>query len=335
MFAAKRLPACKHAILAVPIDCGTPRAFKASAGASLRIAVQVLLIVQALAGCDNGVGRENAVPSTGSPPTPASFATAGHGHFRGTATIRNESYIAEALLTVDGAIRIAVLGPRNRQGPLSGAGLLVEALDTDESIQFIGNIQSTIGRQGFGNGVMIGENCSPPDPGRFCAEAATAEITLTVSSDGYLNGDIRITSSVEEETWSLGVGRWSSWYGQSASLTNLGGAYKEKLVRFAQSGDVIINITSTGQLFFQSAESGCIGNGYLSPHLDGSFYVFDVRLSIENCGASYDFLNEDFVGVATDTEDGAWDYDDWLLMFLSTPGWELPAAITMYAERMY
>ena len=59
--------------------------------------------------------------------------------------------------------------------------------------------------------------------------------------------------------------------------------------------------------------------------------MFDVELLIENCNATYDFLNAQFSGLATETQDSYWDYDDWLVMFVSTPDGESPAAITMYA----
>jgi hypothetical protein len=65
-------------------------------------------------------------------------------------------------------------------------------------------------------------------------------------------------------------------------------------------------------LFFQSAHSGCIGNGTLAPHLDGEFAIFDVTLTIASCNAPYNYLNGEFEGLATTNASSIWDYDSLL-----------------------
>ena len=109
------------------------------------------------------------------------------------------------------------------------------------------------------------------------------------------------------------------YYNGSGMYRGPVGLFREELAQFAQAGDVIATIDSAGRLFFQSPDSGCTGNGTLAPHADGRFYVFDVNLLIESCDTRYAFLNGEFEGLATESQGGYWDYDNWLIMFLSTP----------------
>lgn len=58
-------------------------------------------------------------------------------------------------------------------------------------------------------------------------------------------------------------------------------------------------------------------------------------LIIENCNAAFDVLNTRFTGLATRTQNGRWDYDNWLVIFVSAPeGTGSPIALTMYAEAL-
>jgi hypothetical protein len=105
---------------------------------------------------------------------------------------------------------------------------------------------------------------------------------------------------------------WNNYYVIPARLELLAGQYMEELAEFAFDGDVTISVDPAGQLFFQSARSGCIGNGALAPHLDGKFNVFDVTLTIESCNAAYAYLNGAYEGLATTTPSTYWDYDSLL-----------------------
>jgi hypothetical protein len=74
----------------------------------------------------------------------------------------------------------------------------------------------------------------------------------------------------------------------------------------------------------------------LRPRPDGSYYIFDAEVLIENCGEGYAFLNSEYQGlaietVAVETRIGAADFPHTsLLMFLSAPAGLAPrAAITM------
>jgi hypothetical protein len=293
-----------------------------------------LLLAQVLAGCD---GVTATPPADNPPPPPASGDSppfdgpSGHGHFRGTATIGDDLYHAEALLTVDGELRLFVgdlLSPTS--GPITGAGL-GELLDPEEGRQFSG-VVALSGGQGGGAGVVTGELCAAPDVGRFCGESVPAEASINDAANGKLAGEIRIATTAGDETWLLDLSAWSAYYTLSAAVAHPAGTFWEELAQFAEGDDVAISVDGAGALFFQAPATGCVGNGTLTPHQDGEFYVFDVELLIENCNATYAFLNNRFIGLATETQDNYWDYDDWLVMFVSTPdGVQLPAAITMYA----
>ena len=96
-----------------------------------------------------------------------------------------------------------------------------------------------------------------------------------------------------------------------------------------------MSIDLAGKLSFQSAHSGCIGNGTLAPHLDGKFNVYDVALTIENCNATYAYLNGAFEGLATTTPSTAWDYDALLRAWVSKrDGAPSPAAVTLLGAPM-
>ena len=100
----------------------------------------------------------------------------------------------------------------------------------------------------------------------------------------------------------------------------------------AQDGDTILSVDDAGQLFFQSAGSGCTGNGIASPHLDGNVNVYEVALTIASCDAPYTHLNGEFEGLATTTPGSYWDYDSFLRVWLSTSDPSAPPeAITMLA----
>jgi hypothetical protein len=66
---------------------------------------------------------------------------------------------------------------------------------------------------------------------------------------------------------------------------------------FALDGDTILSIDAAGRLDFQSAHSGCTGNGTLTPH--GEFNVYDALVTIERCNAPYIYLNGEYEGLAT------------------------------------
>jgi hypothetical protein len=121
--------------------------------------------------------------------------------------------------------------------------------------------------------------------------------------------------------------------GAQPTSARAAGQFKELLAEFASAGDLSMNIDSSGKLFFQSANSGCVGNGALVPHLDGAADTYDVTLMMENCNGAYAYLNGQYDGLALFTASSYWDYHYLLRMWLSKPTGETPpAALTMLGE---
>jgi hypothetical protein len=234
------------------------------------------------------------------------------------------------LFTADGEVVLHLGGP-GADAVGTGAGIPAAAYTPAESASFIGKV-SWIGEQGSGQGVVIGERCLASKPGRFCAAPAAAE--LAVSQKGTtLMGELSVRTAQGVETWTLDIDGWSLYYQTSASQGFRGRMFRERLAPFAEAGGPIITVDGGGRLFFQSVASGCIGNGTLAPHADGRFYVFDVDLLIEQCDAEHGYLNGRFEGLATESQDNYWGYDNWLVMLLSTPeGAASRFALTTLAE---
>jgi hypothetical protein len=275
-----------------------------------------ILCAQSLAGCDSGSKAVSVpTPSSAPEPPPSPPTIAAHGHFLGTATFGGVDHFLEAIVTVDGAVRLYIGGQWDEA--FSGTGPTPD-LFAAESLQFVGSIDMNAGR-GAGSGALIGQICTAPEPGRFCDEPASAQIRLTATSGGRLEGEVQVLSTARDEVWRLEMDQWSAFYALEANPAHLAGAYKEEAAPFAQGADVILTIDVAGRVFFQSADSGCTGNGSFVPHGGGEFSVYEVALTIESCDARYASLNSEFGGLAIQTQQGYWDYDpDWLVIFLST-----------------
>jgi len=273
-----------------------------------------LLFAYALAGCGGGENtgsRSAALPPPAALPRPA--AEGWHGHFIGTVTIGDRARYGDALLTVDGLIRLYIGGPYVSDGT-------VDQSKPESSAQFTGSIEVD-GDQATGSGVIIGQGCAVPDTAGFCGETAFAEVRIAFAGPGLesgeIAGEIQVRTNDGDETWSLELTSWSNFYTLPATLGSVAGQYQEELAEFAQD-DVLINVDSGGQLFFQSAHSGCTGNGSVAPHLDGEFNVYDVTLTIDGCDATYAHLIGEYDGLATQSPGAYWDYDSWLRIWLST-----------------
>ena len=247
-----------------------------------------------------------------------------HGRYVGTVTIGGVDYFGDALLTVDGAIRLHVGGPYSATGAL-------QSTRPETSAQFVGTLQVQ-GSDATGNGVVIGQGCASAAPIRFCNGAAPAEIRVFVNANS-VEGELQVSTNAGEETWLLNLDAWSNYYLLSAERSYLAGSYRELIAEFNVGADLIMSIDSDGRLFFQSAPSDCVANGTLEPHLDGSFNVYDVELTLASCTGLYAYLNGAYEGFATTTPGSVWDYDVRLRVWLSKADGAPPtAAVTLLGD---
>jgi hypothetical protein len=291
-----------------------------------------ILLLQLLAACGGGGAGEPGVGATTGPsgvpavPPPPQTQT-WIGHYVGTVKIAGVTYFADAVLTQDGLLRLYVGGP----GSDTGA---IQITRPASSAQFVGTLEIRAA-QGSGNGVIIGEECAINAAGPYCGGPAAAKISATLepNSDGAttgLQGEIEVTAASGTESWQIDLGLWSD---NEIATIPWTGQLKELLAEFAAAEDVIMNSDNKGMLTFQSASSGCVGNGALVPHLDGSADIYDVSLAIENCNGPYAYLNGHYDGLALYTSSTYWDYDGLLRMWLSKPsGMTPPAALTTLGE---
>jgi hypothetical protein len=241
------------------------------------------------------------------------------------------SHFAEGLLTVDGEVRLHMGGPGLADNVLSGGGTPVKSVPLEE-MQFVGRIAWS-GSTANGSGVVIGQGCTPPASGRWCGTVVPAEITLSRPRFD-LEGEIRIDTGSGTELWRISLTTWSPYYNSSAAAGGAGDTVFEQFAPFARDEPVAISFDRGWRLFFQSAVSGCIGNGVSMPHADGRYFVFDVELTIENCNAKYAAFNGRFEGLATATQGSIWDYDAWFVMLLSTPPGEARTALLMLSSSL-
>ncbi|HWZ64034.1 MAG TPA: hypothetical protein VNX02_13505 [Steroidobacteraceae bacterium] len=297
------------------------------------------LLLMALTACGGGSNDQSAPtppPTARSTPVPPPMAPsesgdAWQGRYVGTVTIGDVQYFGDAMLTADGLIRLYVAGPYDDDGAVPQAA-------PANSAQLVGTLHGQT-NQISGDGLVFGQQCAASDPIRFCAEIGHASISIAVASvdiPAVIQGNILVTTSAGTETWSLDMYSFSNYYVDlPATQGGLEGQYQEELADFALSGDTIIKIDAAGVLFFQSASSGCTGNGQVRPHLNGAVNVYDVSLTISGCNAPYKYLDSTFDGLATSSPSDEWDYDSNLRMWLSQPNPDVsgpsPPALTMWA----
>jgi len=286
--------------------------------ASLTCAALLTVMLPACGGGDD-TAESQSLPAGGGSGSPTPVAVT-HGRFVGVVTIDGTEHFADALLTIDGALRLYVGGPHSNDGAL-------ERTRPATSEQFVGTfaVQES---QASGSGIIIGQQCaagSAPNP--YCGHSTPAAIQATFTGN-QLEGDIRVDSGTPS-TWKLQLGSWDNYYDLRADP--LSGQLREELAEFARADDTIVNFDQDGSLFFQSANSGCVGRGRSVPHLDGKFDVYDIAFSLESCTGPYSYLNGSYQGFATSTPSDYWDYDSLLRIWASGSG-AAQTAVTMLAE---
>ena len=299
-----------------------------------------LLVFCTFAGCNSDDGASSSSPFSGASSSPTASGPTStqpassegrHGRFIGKVTIGAVDYYGDAILTADGKIRLYLADPYVSSGAL-------QAAKARSLAQLLGTVDMQSGGP-VGTGIVVGEHCTAPDPSRFCREPASAEISLKeITGEGWskaLTGEIRVSANQAEETWRLELSAWPNWYTQPANFRYLAALWDEGLAEFAGVDDTVVRIDTVGRMFFQSAHSGCTGNGTLTPHQDGKVSVYDVSLTIEGCSAVHASLNGDFEGLASTSASSVWNYDDVLRIWLSTREGTPRVAITMLAYWRY
>ena len=298
------------------------------------------MLAALLAACGGGGSGQSAGATSNSATGATSSSTAGTpaptqgltGHYVGSVTIADVAYFGDAVVTQDGAIRLYIGGSY----AASAGGQNIETVRPESSQQFVGTLQMR-GGQWSGSGVIIGQQCAMNPANRFCGHPAPAEFSANASLvsgeaiTATLQGEIQLITSGGTETWSLDLGQWffgGPWPLPSGQLTDV-------LAEFASSSDVVVNLDSSGGLFFQSPGSGCVGNGTLAPHAAGPAGIYDVTLLMESCSGAYAYLNGTYGGLALASPSSIWQYDSLLQIWLSQGSADgSPAALTMLDEQL-
>jgi hypothetical protein len=269
-----------------------------------------------------------------SPPAPQPPLPTWHGHFNGQVTTDGPIYLADALLTEDGALRMLL------QGPYESDGRVLRRVGDPVSAQVVATVTVT-GVTASGGGLLLGHACPPNDQRTFCHLAAPVQLSFTTGTrtGRVLEGAFSVTLDAGERAWPLVLYYADRLYLEPATLESVEGSYVEQFSEIAPGEQMVATVDTNGRLFFQSAVSGCVGNGALASHLGGTYNVYDASLTIESCGAEHGHLNGVFEGLATlsDSQSSFYcsfysDNCEGLLFWLSTrPGAPRPAAMALWA----
>jgi len=287
-----------------------------------------LLVLPALAGCGGGSssgGGDESAPTASPPPGPAPVQPWLGGQYFGTATDTDGEHNVSALLLGNGDLRVAIGEPWEATG----------------SSQFIGHIQ-TDEDQALGDGLIVGEGCGGTRPSRFCGVAVPAVVDLTeLTYDGRpaLSGSVTVTVNGTTESWSLELPRSIPIYsGYLHPLQDVANVYSDYYVDYVYpdeesalfGNDPTFTVDDAGRVFFQSPETGCIGNGRLDPYGDGKSAIFTVTLLVESCTGGRAYLNGGFEGLANNLG-GDDAFGKYVVLYLSrTAEMDAPAAATMW-----
>lgn len=275
-----------------------------------------LLVVQ-LVGC--GGGDDGPAPAHGQGlnvvPAPGEQSARLGPYLFGSVEIGEDVYFSEMFIGGDGTLRLHV---QDRNG-------------SGKSAQLVGRVQRSAGAL-QGTGIVIGLRCAHELTNRLCEEAATAEISGEITTIGEthgLAGEIRVHGDEGEEVWRFSHMQHSLFLNRLAA-GELQADYVELAAEFAGEGDTIVSVDAAGRIFFQSAGSGCVGNGKLSELAVATFNLFEATIRVESCNPSYAHLNGEFMGLAGPVADG-WDYGHYLLLMMlsSTDPAAPPVAIAM------
>jgi hypothetical protein len=252
----------------------------------------------------------------------------------GQVSIDGKKHWIDGLLAPDGTLRLDVE---------DGANVIV---DVAGPVQLVGALAmggASVGRA-TGAGIVIGQACGSAKPNRFCAENATWEASLTTTGPYFWDGaegPLVVHTSAGDEVWMLDTGYWggTAAFDEGAWTTKLPspGIFSERHADFARDGEIIVNLDAAGLFFFQSAGTGCTGNGTLRPY-DAAVTrnLYRVELTMASCSPPFEHLNVAFDGLSMFEGSDPWDALDWVFkMWLSSdPNAASRAALTLRATSL-
>ena len=177
------------------------------------------------------------------------------------------------------------------RGPYESDGRVLRRVGDPVSAQVVATF-TVAGATASGGGLLLGHACPPNDQRTFCHLAAPVQLSFTTGTRAgrVLEGAFSVTLDAGEQAWSLVLYYADRLYLEPATLESVEGSYVEQFSEVAPGEQMVATVDANGRLFFQSAVSGCVGNGALAPHLGGAYNVYDISLTIENCGAEYGSL---------------------------------------------
>ena len=243
------------------------------------------------------------------------------GRVGGTVRIGADDYEVSGVLTPHLDFRLSIGAPTGG------------TLETEPSIaQLVGSFPQ--GPIGLGVGVLIGEDCAGPDPARFCGRRLPVEIEVSKNAGSApgATGVVRVATDQGEETWELRLGYWGGRSGFDPVLA-VAGTYEIGRTEMVGGAAVTLTVDGAGRVFFQNPLSTCVGDGTVGAPI-ANVNLRNVRLTITNCDAAFDYLNADYEGLALIESATPWDYDLSILrMWLSTaPDAPHAAAISLWSR---
>jgi hypothetical protein len=184
-------------------------------------------------------------------------------------------------------------------GTDAGTGLAINGI-IDESGDF--HFVRADGVQYVGTATATSDSISANIDGYSAVGQAFSD--GSTSGSGSISGSLSLRTSMQltdqfttangsstSGSVSLAFNQWS-YAGGTASLATVSGNYTDQ-----SSGDVV-SITSAGDVTWQDATTGCVGNGTISV-TNPNNSVYQVQFSYENCQGQYASLNGgQFTGLA-------------------------------------
>ena len=202
-----------------------------------------------------GVGVVGGGGGGGSTPPPVQNASAG-GIWKGTDPI--SGLPVTGIITESGQLQFLRSDGAQYYGTVSTSGINLSG--TYSGIAAIGNT--------FSDGSTYG----------------SGTISGTVQERQTLSGTLTFTTSLGTKSSGSGSFTFDSLYDSGSSLSTIAGNYADN------ANNAIVNVTSNGTIFSQSATTGCVINGQISI-INASYDAYGISYSYSNCLGSAAYLN--------------------------------------------